>query len=184
MNASRLPGGGAKYRSNCYLLRFTIAAVAWSPFGGSKRGWFRTDALQVRNRVSPPKSMRASVAAISVGTMEGLAGRKGLSGLLAMLRIAGIIGSFRRGLFESGFLRSKNCRVAQPPENANKPMAVPRTRPPSCQTGFVPQKPQTKTPAQWPALKVFPKTPDQLNSRNKPPIDSLASPNSIRVLSL
>ena len=35
--------------------------------------WFRTDALQVRNRVSPPKSMRDSVATIEVGTMVGLA---------------------------------------------------------------------------------------------------------------
>ena len=93
--------------SNSFSLRFATAAVAGLAFRGSKQVWIRADALQVRNRVSPPKSMRDSVAAIVSGTEVGLAGkgRFGRSGLLAMLRLAGIIGSFRRALFESEFLR-------------------------------------------------------------------------------
>ena len=133
MGGSRFPGSGANYRSNRCSLRLTTTAVAGLAFGGSKLVWFRTDALQVRNRVSPPKSMRDSAATVEFGTIVALPGW-GSAGLLAMLRLAGGLGGFRRGVFESGFLRSKNCRVPQPPKNPRKPMAEPCT-PQTCQTG-------------------------------------------------
>ena len=87
-------------------LRFTTAAVAGLPFGGSKVVWFRTDALQVRNRVSPPKSMRDSVAAIGIGTLVGLAG-KGSQGCWPCLGLRGLLGAFGEDCSSPDFCAAK-----------------------------------------------------------------------------
>ena len=59
-----------------------------------------------------------------------------------LLELVTAYGGFLRALSESKFLRSKNCRVPQPPQNPREPMAVPCIVP-NCQTGASNGKLQT-----------------------------------------